>query len=472
MTRTLVHTSTHRIVRPRYVFRKLCLAFFVGGFVFLGGFSAQPGGATSTFLGIPLPRTRPVLAGSPLTATVVSEAGSVFDPADGSGVRYLTALDSTRVVHEARSSLGVPLGDLRRTPDLSSAPPVIGPTGPGVTVTDPGDSLDLRNLDGVTPFVADLFHPTLIETRSGTLGLYAIDGLPTGMIHYFESTDEGATWTLQGFPILPGFGGGSGLLSVISVDNSVHIDGFEVRAFYQDGGGNIRALSSSIVSPGPLKYFTLDLTTDQLVLPAAEAGPGGFTPSGAVIRLASGGFGMFFVPQTDSYIGFAESDSGLSNWTVTRGAANPILSTAANLIAPDPARPEVKEVSVCPLPVGYRLYFTGRVPGGFPFDRAVGAAIVAPFIAEPFVRGDCNADGNVELSDAICSLAYLFSGGSVGCLDALDANDSGGIDISDPVAILEYLFSGGSAPPAPFPDCGPDATLDALDCLTPAAVCL
>ena len=47
----------------------------------------------------------------------------------------------------------------------------------------------------------------------------------------------------------------------------------------------------------------------------------------------------------------------------------------------------------------------------------------------------------------------------------LDANDDGTLDVSDPIFGLSALFVTGSALPAlPYPDCGADPTLDALDC--------
>jgi hypothetical protein len=83
----------------------------------------------------------------------------------------------------------------------------------------------------------------------------------------------------------------------------------------------------------------------------------------------------------------------------------------------------------------------------------------------PFVRGDANFDGLVDLSDALAVLFYLFEARSFACLDALDANDSGKVDLSDVVFLLLYLFQHGSAPPLPYPDADTDPTLDALaDC--------
>ncbi|MBT6541498.1 MAG: hypothetical protein HOM39_08035, partial [Planctomycetes bacterium] len=50
------------------------------------------------------------------------------------------------------------------------------------------------------------------------------------------------------------------------------------------------------------------------------------------------------------------------------------------------------------------------------------------------------------------------------CDNAADSNDDGTLNIADAIALLSYLFSGASAPPAPFPDCGIDPTVDALEC--------
>jgi len=71
----------------------------------------------------------------------------------------------------------------------------------------------------------------------------------------------------------------------------------------------------------------------------------------------------------------------------------------------------------------------------------------------------------VEITDAILVLGRLFLGeAEVPCLDAADANDDGEVDISDPVAILGYLFTGGTPLPPPQPEPGPDPTGDGLGC--------
>jgi hypothetical protein len=86
-----------------------------------------------------------------------------------------------------------------------------------------------------------------------------------------------------------------------------------------------------------------------------------------------------------------------------------------------------------------------------------------------FIRGDSNLDQNVDLSDAIHTLNYLFRGDNDAapsyCLDALDYDDDGVVTITDPIASLNYfILARGSPPRAPYPSAGPDPTLDRLFC--------
>jgi len=90
-----------------------------------------------------------------------------------------------------------------------------------------------------------------------------------------------------------------------------------------------------------------------------------------------------------------------------------------------------------------------------------------------FMRGDANADGRVDIGDAISVLGYLFGTGDdpskakvAACLDAADANDDGAVDIADAIATLSHLFAGAGPLPPPFFDCGIDPTEDGLDCIS------
>jgi hypothetical protein len=89
-----------------------------------------------------------------------------------------------------------------------------------------------------------------------------------------------------------------------------------------------------------------------------------------------------------------------------------------------------------------------------------------------FRRGDTNADGRVDIGDAVCALDHLFGANPSSackqavphCLSGADANDDGAIDIADGVAILNHLFAGGGPLPPPFDACGDDPTADATSC--------
>ena len=86
--------------------------------------------------------------------------------------------------------------------------------------------------------------------------------------------------------------------------------------------------------------------------------------------------------------------------------------------------------------------------------------------AAEFIRGDSDGNGTVDISDAIFTLQWLFTGGAEpGCLSAADADDNSSIELSDPIYTLGFLFLGGAALPAPYPGCGEDPSRDGLACL-------
>ena len=82
-----------------------------------------------------------------------------------------------------------------------------------------------------------------------------------------------------------------------------------------------------------------------------------------------------------------------------------------------------------------------------------------------FVRGDANADDNINIADGVFVLGFLFGGeGDPSCLAALDSNSDGARNVADAVFVLNFLFAGGGAPLAPFPECGPDPSPETVDC--------
>lgn len=81
-----------------------------------------------------------------------------------------------------------------------------------------------------------------------------------------------------------------------------------------------------------------------------------------------------------------------------------------------------------------------------------GAVTVVP--SPPFVRGDANSSGAVDVADPIYSLNYLFQSGDAICLDAMDANGDQALDLADVLYLLGYINGAGAPPPAPFSACG------------------
>jgi hypothetical protein len=83
-----------------------------------------------------------------------------------------------------------------------------------------------------------------------------------------------------------------------------------------------------------------------------------------------------------------------------------------------------------------------------------------------FRRGDADASGVVDFTDAISSLNNLFIGEvEIDCVDAADTDDSGAFDLTDPIVLLGALFLGDATVPAPgLSDCGTDPTMDTLAC--------
>lgn len=116
--------------------------------------------------------------------------------------------------------------------------------------------------------------------------------------------------------------------------------------------------------------------------------------------------------------------------------------------------------SLAPSTAGVACYGRGLIPWK---DIELSSSTVTIGDANPFKRGDTNQDGNVDISDPISTLGFLFLGNpeTLACMDASDANDDGEVDISDAITTLTFKFLGGVEIPAPGPEsCGIDQTSD------------
>ena len=83
----------------------------------------------------------------------------------------------------------------------------------------------------------------------------------------------------------------------------------------------------------------------------------------------------------------------------------------------------------------------------------------------PFLRGDVNLSGVVDISDPVSVLFGLFRADfDLLCEKAADFDDSGTLDVTDAIVGLAYLFQEGPPPAEPFPGCGFDPSSDTLTC--------
>ena len=90
-------------------------------------------------------------------------------------------------------------------------------------------------------------------------------------------------------------------------------------------------------------------------------------------------------------------------------------------------------------------------------------------VRDPFVRGDSDGNTRVEFVDGLFTLRSLFARRRgiprPRCGDAADANDDGRVSLSDVLYTFRWIFFGSAPPPAPFPSCGTDPSLDLLGCV-------
>jgi hypothetical protein len=70
-----------------------------------------------------------------------------------------------------------------------------------------------------------------------------------------------------------------------------------------------------------------------------------------------------------------------------------------------------------------------------------------PYCSRCYVCGDADASTNVDISDAVYLIQYIFQGGPEPIpLLAGDSDCSNGVDISDAVYLIQYIFQGGPVP--------------------------
>ncbi len=123
------------------------------------------------------------------------------------------------------------------------------------------------------------------------------------------------------------------------------------------------------------------------------------------------------------------------------------------------------ELSVTPVNTSPTLDANADLGGGGQGEGAEFRGGTLKFVSSPFMRGDANISGAIDLGDSLVILKSMYQRSNpLPCRDAADANGTGTVDVTDSVFILNFIFRAGRHPPAPFPDVGfdPDAGPDGL----------
>jgi hypothetical protein len=76
-----------------------------------------------------------------------------------------------------------------------------------------------------------------------------------------------------------------------------------------------------------------------------------------------------------------------------------------------------------------------------------GYSAKAAFVYQSYKCGDANADGAINVGDAVYIINYIFKGGPAPApYEAGDANKDGTVNVGDAVYIINFIFKGGPAP--------------------------
>ena len=225
------------------------------------------------------------------------------------------------------------------------------------------------------------------------------------------------------------------------------------------------SISEDANTPNQTQGFSMGISHDGSVITPTDVQPlgplndlnGGDGPTFFGVNLSPVGgdgltVGVVYVALDDETIGFdVETEVLEISYDSVEAAldGNEIGAASALSFTDSLGAPEVRNTVVI---------------SGFSEDVILvgGAVNFIPILQNPFIRGDCNDTGNVDITDGIFLLSQLFEVpvSMIPCDNACNANgqiEAGSVflGVADAIYLFDYLFLDGPEPPAPFPDCGP-----------------
>jgi len=204
---------------------------------------------------------------------------------------------------------------------------------------DPGTTFSGSAFDPTSLFRT---HAKIVRMSSGNVIMYGCtSGANCRPLRYTISTDDGSTWSPIAdvlAPNLAGFGNGGGIVAVWD-------DGTDVYLYEQGGGGDIVVTKSDPSATGEARYYTFEQVVGDtlLAIPASAALPGcgsGWSPTGKLVDLGGGNFGLFHVAQCDNGLQLSTSTSLTSGWTLES------LVLPGQDLALTPPREDLREATV------------------------------------------------------------------------------------------------------------------------------
>jgi hypothetical protein len=204
--------------------------------------------------------------------------------------------------------------------------------------------------------------------------------------------------------------------------------------------GSPMAAMSLLETVGPLRPVFLNrLTVGGRVV--SQSGTGSYSPPDAYLKIERIGNELIGSVSADGTF----TDTNIVSRVTLDGAPEQMFVGLAVSARDTQARGNGATVTYC----GVNLVGGGPPPTGFH-------------------RGDTDNNGQLQLTDAVRILGFLFLGGvAPTCKDAADTDGNNQLQLTDAVRILGFLFLGGLPPVAPGPPpqpCGEDNDATHLGC--------
>lgn len=260
---------------------------------------------------------------------------------------------------------------------------------------------------------------------------------------------------------------------------------FRAPDFAASVGGTVTVAVGLENDPEAVTGFSFGLRYDPAVLSLAQVDLGSAVTAAlagaaqderflAVGEDASGGVSVALI------LSSATSEAG--GVSIPPGSDNEVALITYNVLAEAEAQTAVtlvSDVGTPPVPTLMDLGGVAQVPTGGANQQGETTVSISSG-PSPFLRGDVNQSGRLDLLDGIIILRFLFSAGEgipaiaestvMNCLvtfnvdastrlDAADAEDERDIEVTDAVFALNALFGLGGPPAVPFPSCGQPTAL-------------